>query len=246
MAQIDDGGVQAQTVDASRGVNWWSEGWALFMKSPAMWVVFGLILFIGFVILHYIPFGGLLFFLAYPALMGSLMLAARKTEQDGTLDINDLGLAFKEHLNPLLVIGALSVGAALVIGLVLYIMLGILGLSALMSLGFDNLMVAVASIVAAIGAIVVALLVGLALAVPVSMAVWFAPALVVFRGVDPVNALKASFAACMRNMVPFLLYGIVFAVACFFALIPAGLGLLILVPLSVLTTYLAYRDIFGD
>lgn len=246
MAQIDDGGVQALTVEASRGVNWWSEAWALFMKNPGMWVVFGLIMLVAFFVLHYIPLGVFLFIAAFPALMGSFMLAARKAEQGGTLEINDIGLAFKEHLNPLLVVGALSVGAALVVSLVIGIALGIMGLGAVISMGFDNVMLAAASAMAAFGAFMVALLAGLVLAVPISMALWFAPALVVFRGVAPVNALKASFAACLRNVVPFLLYGLVFIVAAFVATIPAFLGWLALIPLIVLTTYLAYRDIFGD
>jgi uncharacterized membrane protein len=77
------------------------------------------------------------------------------------------------------------------------------------------------------------------------MALWFSPALVVFRGVPPVEAVRASFAACLRNIVPFLLHGIVFLVAAIVASIPFGLGWLVLLPLVTLTMYSSYKDVFG-
>lgn len=243
MAQINDGGVQSQTVDAGRGVSWWTEAWALFMKNAGMWVVITLLLMVGGIVLSFIPFlGTLALTLLTPVVAGSCMLAARKTEQGGTLEINDLGLGFKEHMNSLLVIGALNLAASLVI----FVVMSILGFGAAMGMGFGAAAHSGAGMLAGFGAIVLALLVGLALFVPLSMALWFAPALVVFRGAAPVSALQASFAACLRNIVPFLLYGIVLFVAAIVASIPFGLGLLVLLPLVMLTTYLAYRDIFGD
>ena len=51
-----------------------------------------------------------------------------------------------------------------------------------------------------------AMLLTLALSLPVFMALWFAPALVFFNGMAPVDALKASFNACAKNGAPFLVY----------------------------------------
>lgn len=243
MVEINDGGVQSRTVDAGRGVNWWSEAWALFVKNAGLWVVIALILLIASVVLSFIPFiGSLALALLWPVVTGSCLLAARKTEQGGALEINDLGLAFKEHLNPLLVIGAIFLAANVVI----MVVMGILGFGAVMGMGVGGAAHSTAGVMAAAGAGMLALLIGAALFVPISMAIWFAPALVVFRSVAPVDALKASFAACLRNIVPFLLYGILFFVAAIVASIPMGLGWLVLTPLLMLTTYQAYRDIFAD
>jgi uncharacterized membrane protein len=77
------------------------------------------------------------------------------------------------------------------------------------------------------------------------MAFWFAPALVVFHDVSPVDAVKASFAANLKNLMAFLLYGVVYLVAAIVASIPFGLGWLLLVPLSLLTVYASYKDVFG-
>ena len=36
--------VEPRSVDAGRGINWWTDAWALFVKSPALWLVLGFIL----------------------------------------------------------------------------------------------------------------------------------------------------------------------------------------------------------
>jgi uncharacterized membrane protein len=79
------------------------------------------------------------------------------------------------------------------------------------------------------------------------MAVWFAPALVAISNMSPIDALAASFKGCLKNILPFLLYGIVFLVLFILGSIPLGLGLLVVLPLVFTSTYAAYRDIFlGD
>lgn len=243
MAEINDGGVQARTVDAGRGINWWSEGWALFQKNAGIWVVIALILLIGTVVLSFIPFlGGLATTLLWPVVTGSCLLAARKSESGDKLDVSDLGLGFKESLNPLLVLGALCLAA----GFVIFVVMGILGAGAIIGLGAAGASQSMAGMMAAAGAATLALLVGLALFIPVMMALWFSPSLVVFRGMPPVEAARASFAACLRNIVPFLLHGIVFFVAGIVASIPFFLGWLVLMPVVTLTMYSSYRDVFSD
>jgi uncharacterized membrane protein len=92
---------------------------------------------------------------------------------------------------------------------------------------------------------VLALLVVLALAVPLYMALWFAPSLIVFNQLKPVDAMKASFFACLKNIVPFLFYGIIMIVLCIIAAIPFGLGFLVLGPVAIASIYAGYRDIFA-
>jgi uncharacterized membrane protein len=77
------------------------------------------------------------------------------------------------------------------------------------------------------------------------MAMWFAPALVVFDNLAPVEAAKASFAASLKNLVPFLLFGVLYIVAAVVASIPFGLGWVVLVPLVGLCAYVSYQDVFA-
>jgi uncharacterized membrane protein len=99
--------------------------------------------------------------------------------------------------------------------------------------------------VMALGAtLLLAILIFMALLVPLLMAIWFAPPLVVFHELGAVAAMKASFAGCLRNMLPFLLYGIVLLVASIVASIPFMLGWLILGPVTAASIYTGYRDIY--
>ena len=79
-----------------------------------------------------------------------------------------------------------------------------------------------------------------------AMATWFAPALVFLHDMQPIPAMKASFAAGVKNWLPMLVFGLILAVALFFATLPAGLGFLLLVPVFAGAVYASYRDIFLD
>jgi uncharacterized membrane protein len=229
-------------VDAGRGVNWWTDAWALFMKNPGMWIVLGLIFLIVCIVLSVIPLlGGLVTALLTPVFVGGWMLAVRKQEGGTAIEVGDLFLGFKDQINPLLVLGALSLAATFVVGIVMSVF-G-LGFGALM--GFGAMHQSTGSMLAGAGAALLALLVGMALFVPITMAFWFAPALVVFDGAAPVDAIKASFAACLRNIMPFLIYGVLGLVAGIVASIPFGLGWIALLPIMLLTIHASYRDIFG-
>jgi len=155
--------------------------------------------------------------------------------------VGDLFTCFKgEWLNPLLLLGAMLLGAMLVVGLVA----GGLGLGAMFGMFAGGMHRSAGGMMAAMGTGFVALLVALVLATLVTMALWFAPALVVFRKTPPVEAVKLSTAAVLKNVVPFLIYGLIYIVASIVASIPFGLGWIVLLPLSLLTAYVSYRDVF--
>src|SRR5437016_2191581 len=96
---------EARTVEAGHGLAWWTGAWTLFMKNAGMWIVFGVVLFVIFAVLGFIPFLGVLATsLLLPVFMGSWVLAARKVESGVTLECADLFAGFKDKLTPLLVI----------------------------------------------------------------------------------------------------------------------------------------------
>ena len=70
--------------------------------------------------------------------------------------------------------------------------------------------------------------------------------LVLFDGIAPGAALKASFSACLKNVIAFTLYAIVLVVLFIVATIPFGLGLIVVVPVALISVYTAYREIFFD
>ena len=90
-----------------------------------------------------------------------------------------------------------------------------------------------------------AVLVGTLAALPLMMAYWFAPALVMLRNDDPLVAMKASFFACLANIWPMLVYSLVGIVLAIVATIPLGLGWFVLGPVFAASIYASYKDIFG-
>jgi uncharacterized membrane protein len=234
-------GVKHRNLDAGRGVSWWSEAWGLFMKNPAMWLVFGVIVVVGMAVLHFIPvLGSLVAAVVFQVIVGGWMLSARKLEGGGKLEVPDLFLGFKDKLNPLLVLGAISLGATIVIVLVM----GMLGGGAVLGMAASGAAGSAGGLMATAAVGLLAVVIGIALGFVFAMALWFAPALVVFRNVPPIDALKASWAASVGNIVPFLVYGLIWIVAAVVASIPLALGWLVLMPLTALAMYASYKDIF--
>ena len=169
------------------------------------------------------------------------MLAAQKVQDGGTLEVGDLFAGFQgERLAPLLVLGALLLAAMLVIGVVA----GVLGLGAVFGMVAGGMHQSAGGIAAGMGAAMAAVLVALVLGTLATMALWFAPALVVFRKLPPIEAVKLSITAVLKNTVPFLVYGLIYIVASIVASIPFALGWLVLLPVSMLTAYVSYREVF--
>jgi uncharacterized membrane protein len=57
--------------------------------------------------------------------------------------------------------------------------------------------------------------------------------------------MKASFRACLRNIPPFLVYGVVGVLLAIAASIPLGLGWFVLAPMAAASVYASYVDVFG-
>jgi hypothetical protein len=233
---------QARSVDISRGIGWWAGGWALFARNMGMWVLLSLILIGIFIALAFVPVVGMLAATVLtPVFVGSWLMAARKVETGAALEVADLFGGFRQRLTPLLVLGALLLGATVVI----VAAMGLLGFGAALGMMSGGAQGSATGLLAAAGAGMLALLVGFVLGFVVAIAFWFAPALVVFADMPPVDALKASVSASLKNIGPFLVYGLLYMAGAVLASIPFGLGWLVLVPVLLLTVYVSYVDVFG-
>jgi uncharacterized membrane protein len=83
------------------------------------------------------------------------------------------------------------------------------------------------------------------ISIPLLMALWMAPALVIMKNVAPVEAVRLSFAASLKNFVPFIIFYVLAAVACFLGAMLMGLGLIVVYPVLLCASYIAYKDIFA-
>src|SRR6185369_16430 len=75
------------------------------------------------------------------------------------------------------------------------------------------------------------------------IAIWFMPPLVAFHDLSPLSALTKGFAACAHNAWVFVVFGVLMALLHFVALLPAGLGLIVLMPVAMGALHASYRDI---
>jgi uncharacterized membrane protein len=76
------------------------------------------------------------------------------------------------------------------------------------------------------------------------MASLFAPALVLNWNLKPIDAIKKSLDACLINSTAFFIHGAWFILFSILATLTLGLGFFILLPITQLTIYFAYLDIF--
>jgi uncharacterized membrane protein len=242
-AATDDGNFIAdgQAVAAGNGWQWIVDAWGFFKQQPGIWIAIVVVFLVIFFALTFIPVvGGLAAALLGPVFAGGIAIGCQAQRQGGELEIGHLFAGFKQNTGKLVLIGVFNLVAWLIIGVLVALIAGA-SVAAMMMGGGD---MSGGRAAAGVGAIMLAVLLALALSVPVYMAVWFAAPLVALNDFDPIAALKASFVACLKNVVPFLLYGVVLFAFAIVASIPLGLGWLVLGPVLAASVYTAYRDIF--
>jgi uncharacterized membrane protein len=196
------------------------------------------------VVVNFIPvLGPLAFQIAQPVFAAGLMVACRSLETGGEFEIEHVFAGFKQNLSGLVIVGLIFMAASLALLLVFALFAGF---GIVMAFATGDSQDAWPAIMASGLSIAFGSLVTMLLMVPLLMFYWFAPALVMLHDMAPVAAMKASFRGCMRNIVPFLVYGVIMLLLSFVAMIPLGLGLLVWVPVAIASTYAAYRMIYTE
>jgi len=233
-----------QTVPASRGWKWIVAAFSLFRKNPLIWIVLHLILILIGVGLSFVYLiGPYLLYLLTPLLLGGLMSAAKDLESGQDIEIAHLFRGFRQNTSHLITVGGVYLVGQVVISGVM-IMLGGPEFQQALKVGPEG--IDPASITPEVATrILMALLAGMALFVPLAMATWFSPALVILDNQPGFAAMGDSVRACLRNMRPFLSYGVFSLLLLVVASIPFGVGLVLWIPVMMLTMYTSYRDIFA-
>ncbi len=223
-----------QKVGAGRGWGWIKDGFGLFRDSPGTWVLIILALFVILAALSFVPFLNMVSSLLYPVFTGGLLLGCRALARGDELEFGYLFAGFREPFKPLILVGLLYLAGLLVLGLIAAMVLGV-GVF----LGTDTIDPATGPT-----SVLLVMLLMVGLAVPLVMAVWFAPALVVFHELGPLEAMKQSFAGCLKNIPAFLVYGLIGIVLMMLASIPMMLGWLVMGPVFTASIYAGYRDVY--
>jgi hypothetical protein len=241
----DDGTflIEGRGVAAGNGWSWIASAWTMVRKDVGAWIVQFIIFFVIMLVLGLVPFFGMIAtYLLVPILVGGIILGCDAVRRGGSMTIGQLFAGFSHGTGKLAGIGVFLLLAF--IGIFLIVML-IFGISMVkMFMGAQPDTVDPATAMQGLMTMAIAGLAVLALSVPVYMAIWFSYPLVTLQGFPVGQALRTSFSACLKNIVPFLVYGIAMFFLMIAATIPFGLGWLLLGPVIMASIYTGYRDIF--
>jgi len=232
-------------LDAGEGASFWSEAWRIFSAAPLVWMAIAVAYFVISIVLYLIPVvGSIAQSVLTPVFLGGVMVGCDALARGEPLRFEHLFAGFdKGRLGPLAIVGLVLLAIFIVFGIVMaagvFATIGMSGLGALMDYGNP------AAIAGAAGVgVFVLVALGLIGAVLIFMAFWFAPALVVLDGMEPIAAIKRSFEGSLVNVLPFLVYDLIYIGLAIVASIPFGLGWLVLGPMVAGSFYSSWRRVF--
>lgn len=250
-----------RSVRAGRGIDWYQESWQLFQRHPFLWLGVLLLFVLVALGLGKIPYGVLLQYITFPFLMAVVFTLGDRLRRGG--DGRSLFDQIHEQVGtaavPLVILGLLYLGILVLITLVAAMpTLGPEGVKMLLGLAPPTEITPANAADVGVKVMLSALIL-MALMVPVLMAFWFAAGLVVLHRMSPIQALRLSFLGCLRNVLPFLVSGLValaavVAMGFLFYIVTLVLGMLgmvaffaawcVFATIIVISSYVAYRDLY--
>ncbi len=233
--------MQVIDVPAAQGGTWLKDAFALFRAQPAGWIVLTaawLLLMLGSLLL---PFTGGVIAVLQPAFFAGFALACRAQEQGGRVTVRHLFAALRLNPRPLV-----SIGAAIVI--IDFLLL--LALQFLLDAPAPPAMPAEAGPVERMQALIkgreLLLTLFFALDSLLRTLLWFAAPLLAFNRMSAWHAVRWSAYASLGNLPALAVFGLLMVLMFLLAAIPAGLGLIIALPLLAIANYTSYRRVFRE
>ena len=234
--------INVHTTKAIDGWFWIKQGFALFRENPLMWIVLFVIYLIIGMGLSLVPLvGPIILNLLAPVFIAGFMAGCRALDKKEDLEINHLFEGFKRHTGQLVTVGGLYLTGIIIIVSIMFASVDHATLQAMFA--GEKLSKEQADAMVE-GGLVFYSLIGLSLMVPLMMAYWFAPVLVAFHDLTAIDALKMSFKASLKNIPAFFVYTLAAMGLLILAVIPFGLGMLVMIPTMTASLYTSYKDIF--
>jgi hypothetical protein len=245
-------------VTATNGITWLKNAYWLFKYRANIWLMMMLFMLILFAV-PVIQFFSIIF---TPLFTASIMLGCVNIRQNKGFKFSQLFYCFSHSTKKLINIGLIyfaTTFGCLILALKISDAMGYT------IMPFTQEMLNMANsdperFMALIGEqLLMPMLIFMALMVPVLMANWFAPTLIVLNKLSVIESLKQSFKACRTNMKAFTIYGLAalivimtlaLAVALLVAFLPSLsiflklLFNLVIMSLTFATMFSSYEDIF--
>lgn len=238
-----DSPIRVRDVRSSRGPAWLAGGWKHFRGAPMVWMGLSagwMLITLALVLVPVI--GGVAANLLQPVFFASFAMTARKQLAGEAPEMGDLFLGFRRPLRPLINLGALL----LAVEIAIFYLMAALGLPGMGAGDEAQEIETIADYVRLLQGLEWILVVGLVLTALVKGALWFAPALLAFHELSTAHAIRWSLFAALSNVGAMLAYGIALTVVFVAGALPWGLGLLVVIPVMVASTYTGYADVFEE
>lgn len=225
-------------VPAGNAWAWIINGFNLFKANPVMWIILLVIYLVIMIPVSMLPvIGSVVSTLLAPVFAAGMMWGCQALVKNQDLEINHLFEGFKHNTSQLVKIGGIYILSLLFVTVIVVMLLDketvelVLEGKDLSQEQADGMLLP--------------MLIALMMMTPVLMAYWFSPVLAGLHNLSAVDAMKLSFSACLKNMLPFLLYGLVLMLLLVIAIITYGLGLIVVVPVMMTSLYSSYVDVFS-
>lgn len=232
-----------RSVAAGNGWRWIADAWSFMGQQRWTFLGVCLLYWLMAIAVQFVPIlGPIAAALFMPVISGGFMLGCDAVRRGERLEVGHLFAGFQRHLGKLVAVGAISFGLGIVIAIVVIAIVGV----SFAGFVLGGAQATPEQLGEMSTTILLAVLVALAISVPVYMLLWFAAPLIVLADFEVGQALKTSFSACLKNVLPFLVWGVMVLVLAIPASIPLFLGWLVLGPVIMVSIYTGYRDIFQE
>lgn len=226
------------SVSIGASIDWIAGGWNTFKADWGVWLLIILAIYVGLVVLSLLSYVGyIIITLITPVIIGGLLLGVHASAtQNKPLTFSALGLGFKEKFINLIVLGAITTGAGYLLSLIPEMIAG------------DFLKVTVVERLEHIeinnSKLIIYMLLSWVTGVILTLLFFFTTPLMVFNNITILEAIKASFTASLKNILPLVVYSVLTTILILIGIIPVGLGLLIIMPILLISFYYSYKDVF--
>jgi hypothetical protein len=245
---------------ARRGIAWLREATGMLLAARLRWLMLLFAYYLIQAMVTVVPvIGPLAMMVLRPVFTVGFLAAAWTQQRGGTPELRHLFRGFQTNLRALLPIGVVLIAGTTIAVLATALVDGGALLDAITANGKPD------EAFVTSGRVEAAMLFGIVCALPTLLAVWFAPALVVFQDCGARQALGTSLHAAMANWRPLAVYGLLLffygavlpgiAITLIALVVPSAAApyvmvltllpyLLLFAAAQAISDFVAYRDIF--
>jgi len=236
-----DASFRVADLPASRGAGWLRESFRFFRAAPMQWMGLcsgWIAITLALIIVPFV--GGVIANVLQPVFFASFAIAAWRQAAGERLVMGDLFSGFRRNWRALAVVGTVLLVAEISI----FALMAWMGLPMLP--GGEGGSVTVGEYVEMFEGKEWILALGFLATVVVKGALWFAPPLIAFHGMNAGHAMRWSAYAAVENLGTMMVYGASLMGLFFLGILPYALGLLVVIPMMAISTFVGYREVFEE